>query len=157
MCQVWQPGRELPSAVQRWLTSQPWSLLLSLPGADSSFPGPSELHCVWLDAARLPLSQTQRLPRRWHSDSSPALPEEVLRQHAPRQPSRRRGVHVHPALMRPCSEGRTGSVPAGPHLIQQCQLELVAAVSVCTVVSSTGNCCAGRAWADLSEKHFQWR
>lgn len=81
------------------------SLLVPLPGSDSSFPGAPELRRVRLDAAHLPLPQTQRLPGRRHSDSSPALPKEVLRQHGPHQPARRRGVNVHPALMSPRVQG----------------------------------------------------
>jgi len=110
--------------------------LPSLPGTDSSFPGTSELHCVRLDTARLPLPQTQHLPRRWHSDSSPALSEEVLCQHTPCQPSRHWGVHIYPALMSSCSKNESRQHPNGASYFSNVSQQSCWAVLVWTVLTS---------------------
>nr|XP_028568851.1 histone-lysine N-methyltransferase SETD1B-like [Podarcis muralis] len=52
-------------------------------GPDGVIPGPPELRCLLLDPAYVPLHEAQGLPRRRDPGAAPAVPEEVLRKHAP--------------------------------------------------------------------------
>ncbi|XP_061458690.1 transmembrane protein 116 isoform X3 [Rhineura floridana] len=60
--------------------------ILCFRGPDSILPGFPELCRLLLDPARVPSAEAQGLPRRRNADTTPALPEEVLRKRAPRCP-----------------------------------------------------------------------